>query len=118
MPEQQSASREQHPHTRAHDRIQANQRVVGQKNQRQNSEAYRAARGFACHDQVRQPVTLFRLAYQLDHHTQQGGQEQYSHNQQDPEPRRSRTKQPPARQQGKQRRRHQAAAQVVEQFPH
>ena len=38
LPEQQTASGKQHPYTRAQDRIQANQRVVRQKDQRQQTE--------------------------------------------------------------------------------
>ncbi len=118
MPEQQSASREQHPHTRAQDRIQANQRVVGQQDQSQQCKHDRAARGFACQDQVHQPVTFFRLADELDHGSQQSGQEHHSRDQQRPEPRRPRTKQPATCQQGKQRRWHQAAPKIVENFPY
>ena len=101
MPEQQSASGEQHPQSRAQQRIQADHRVVGQKNQPQQSEHSWVARGFACHSEVQPPITLFRLANELDYGAEQGGQKQHTRHQQSTEPCRSRTKQPASCQQGK-----------------
>ena len=79
MPEQQAASREQHPHPRAQDRTQAYQRVVGQKGQGQQGKRDRAVRGFVGQAQVHQPIAFFRLANKFDHGGQQAGQEHHSH---------------------------------------
>ena len=118
LPEQQAAAREQHPHPRTQDRIQGNQRIVGQQDQGQTSQQQGAARGSAGQIQMHQPGAVLGLADQFDAGGEQEGQADHRHHQQGPEPRRPWTQQPTSGQQRQQRRRHQAAAQVVEQLPH
>ncbi len=103
LPEQQSALREQHTHTRAQDCIRTNQRVIRQQDQAQHCKHYRPEHGPSCQARVHQPVALRGLAEEFDHGRQQRRHAHHRGDHEKPEPRRPRTEQPSACQHGEQR---------------